>query len=151
MSIRYGATNGMMAIFTADEWADIWNKNHPEELAEDGYSTYEYDESCGVWDDGNCAGFDYETPGESPTIFEAGFGDFGKALDADPNLYSDTTNNVLITFHAPKAPSYFVPAYGSVDELVDDIVASSETFSDTPEDKALVRDHLAWANIAFYG
>lgn len=151
MSMVYGARDDMAAIFTADEWFDIWNKNHPEDPAEDGYPAYVWDGTAGVWDDASCAGFDYETPGESPDAFEAGFGDFGKALDADPDRYSDITNHGLVTFHAPKGPRYFMPAYGSVDEMVDDIIRNSETFADTPEDKALVRNHLAWVNIAFYG
>lgn len=151
MSIMYGGTNGLAAVFTADEWMGIWNRNHPDEPAEDGYSTYEFDEACGVWDDGNCSDFDFETPGSSPDLFEDGFGGFGEALDANPEPYGATANGVIVTFFAPKPPSYFVPAYGSIDELVSDILGSYETFSDTPEDRELVRDHLAWVNIAFFG
>ena len=148
MSITYGGREGFAAVLTDKEWVETWNKNHGEdEQFDDACEAWEADGHGQIWDEGVCCDFDAITS-SNKGVFDGSLGEFGQAIDADPEAY-DGVNAVVATFFAPRQPSYFEPAYGDIDELVDDIIESSETFVEG--DHGFVMDHLAMVSIVSYG
>lgn len=147
MSMTYGGREGFAAVLTGYEWVDIWNKNHGEDdQVEDVCDAWEMDGAGQIWDEGVCCDFGIITSSDKD-VFDGTLGEFGQAIDANPDDY-DGTFNVVATFFAPKQPSYFKPVYKDIDELVDDIIGSTEAF--VPEDHGFVREHLAMVSIVSY-
>lgn len=149
MSIVYGGAEGFAAILTEDEWMEVWNGHHGEERVSDG-STDAFEMGEGeVWDDTCTTSFRWYGSSE-PGMFEDIPGGFGAAIDANPDSYNPF-DAPLIVFWAPKPPDYFRAVYSDLDALVDDIIASCETFDNFPSAHEFVRDHLVWLNVVSYG
>lgn len=148
MSIVYGGSEGFAAVASGEEWVELWNKNHPKEQLDDAYDSYEYDWQFGVWDDGNAAEFDIVTSHDADAGFDESLGEFGAALSANPDDYNPFGAPVLVCF-APKAPDYFKAVYSDLDEVVADIIATSDTL--VPGDEKFVLDHLGYVSIVSYG
>lgn len=148
MGMVFGGREGFAAVLTADEWVSVWNKNHDEDgQVEDVCDAWEIDGAGQIWDEGSCCGFDAITSSEKG-VFDATLGEFGQAIDADPNAYNGACE-IVATFFAPKQPDYFKPVYRDIDELIDDIIADSEAF--VAADHEFVREHLAMTSVVSYG
>lgn len=148
MSLVYGGREGFAAVLTADEWLKIWNKNHDEDWqVEDICDAWELDGAGQIWDEGVCCDFETLTS-SAKDVFDAELGEFGQAIDADPNAYNGA-DEIVATFFAPKQPSYFSAPYKDIDEVVDDIIESSEAF--VADDHEFVREHLAMTSVVSYG
>lgn len=148
MSMVYGGREGYAAVLTADEWVATWNRNHDEDWqVDDVCAAWEMDGAGDIWDEGTCCDFETATASELG-IRDERLGNFGQAIDADPNAYNGACE-IVATFFAPRQPDYFSAAYRDIDELVDDIIEGSEAF--VAADHDFVRAHLAMVNIVSYG
>lgn len=145
MSMSYQGTEGFACVLSSNEWVERWNAHHDEDgQAEDYLYSYETDDPSRAFDDDNCEGIDITTSADG--AFPASLGSFGECWFRRNPQEED---GVVVTYFAPRWPDYFAPAYSSIDEMVDDIIDSTEAF--VPEDHDFVRQHLCYVSVVTYG
>lgn len=148
MSINYGCSEGLAVVLPNNDWVDIWNKNHPNNIpVESPQDVSEVDFAFTICDDGDCEEFDIynSTDPRVPSYLKP----FGLGLQEFCNEGIDLTQNTMIVKFAPKPPNYFKAPYNNIDEVIQDIINETETF--TQNDYDYIKNHLVYTSIITFG
>lgn len=159
MSTTFGAQNGFALILTSEQYMDLWNKRYPDQKIEDKADLFELHDDIRDYGDANCCALYAQTPKDSPWLESLAerMGDFGSAVDEmAENGDLDFHAHTIWAMFAPRPEDYFEAPYTDLDELVEDIIASSCLFDDTfngikEEDMKFVRDHVAYLSVVTFG